>query len=284
MAAGSSVAAAELRRLQPPPVDLNALIGEIGRADLPWRRHYSEYQSGGWWTCSLLGRSADATDGAVTDNAPPLVTDALARLPVTAKLIQDMPLRYMTARLARLDPDGALWEHRDYQDLRRVARQRIHLPIETNGDAILVSGGRKFHMDLGSLWSFCPTAAHGSCNAGSRPRIHIIFDVYEDARLEHELAAAPCAAGIALPRLTRAALAAKVTALAARAAAADVAEPESLRAWERDVLSLYFACAPDEGEIYRLLEQACAERGESERARFWQSRGRLVLGAGLEDA
>ena len=118
----------ELSNALPPGFNFKDLLDEIARADIPYRRHYSEYQSGGWWTSSLLGRTADATDGAVTDTGRPVETDALDRLPLTRRFLEDLGLRYMMVRLARLDPGGALWEHRDYQDLSRASRQRIHLP------------------------------------------------------------------------------------------------------------------------------------------------------------
>ena len=184
MVEASRMTLAELPNALPPTIDLDELIREVRQANVPWARHYNEYQSGDWWTCSLLGRSADPRDGEVTDAVAPTVTDALEKLPVTRKLIDDMGLQYMMARLARLDPDGALWEHKDYQDLRRIPRQRIHLPLDTNPDAFLVSCGQRFHMGSGLLQTFSPTTAHGACNAGTRSRVHLILDVHEDEHLK----------------------------------------------------------------------------------------------------
>ena len=197
----------ELSNALPPGFNFKDLLDEIARADIPYRRHYSEYQSGGWWTCSLLGRTADATDGAVTDTGRPVETDALDRLPLTRRFLEDLGLRYMMVRLARLDPGGALWEHRDYQDLSRASRQRIHLPIDTNPGALFVSAGCRFHMKCGSLQTFRPTIAHGACNAGNHARLHLMIDVHEDAHLKKLLAGAMPLTSQSMPQLSPAALA-----------------------------------------------------------------------------
>jgi hypothetical protein len=288
MADGNRMTLMELPNALPPSFDFAELVQEVSQANIPWARHYSEYQSGDWWTCSLLGRSADARDVEVTDAVQPLVTDALEKLPVTRKLIEDMGLQYMMVRLARLDPHGALWEHRDYQDLRRVPRQRIHLPLETNSDAFLVSGGQRFHMGLASLQTFRPTTAHGACNAGTRTRAHLILDVYEDERLRKLLVHANPLPSVPLQALSAPDLAAKVRQLREslwRDEPDDEngATADSLKHWERAVLGLYFVFAVPDGELYAALEQVCLDNGDRGRADFWTARRKLVLGEGLHD-
>ena len=279
----------ELSSALPLGFNFQGLSDEIARTDIPYRQHYSEYQSGGWWTCSLLGRSADPTDGAVTDTGQPVATDALGKLPVVRRFLEDLGLRYMMVRVARLDPGGALWEHRDYQDLNRVPRQRIHLPLETNPGALIVSGGRSFHMDAGSLQTFRPTVAHGACNAGNRARLHLMIDVYEDVHLKALLAEATPLPSRAMPELSPAALADTIRCLRMTLTnrhddAERAPRPGRLAPWEQAVLGLYFAFAVAEGEIYQALEEACLEDGQRERAEFWAARRRLTLGMGLADA
>jgi hypothetical protein len=270
----------------PPGFAFESMVREVQRAGIPWSRHYGEYQSGDWWTCSLLGRSADATDGEVTDSDRPQETDALEKLPITRKLLQDLPLNYMLARLARLDPRGALWEHRDYQDLRLVPRHRIHLPLDTNPDAYLVSNGRRFHMGLASLSTFCPTTAHGACNRGDRPRVHLILDVYEDERLQNLLARATESPYALMPEISARNLAEKIRALRRVFPEGDTrtnsnAQPDFLSPWERSALGLYFEFAIPEGQLYELLEQVHLEDGNRVRSDFWAARRQLVLGKGL---
>jgi hypothetical protein len=288
MAEANRMILKELPNALPSGFSFDEMVREVTQANIPWARHYNEYQSGGWWTCSLLGRSADARDGEVSDAAEPVVTDALEKLPVTRKLIDDMGLRYMMVRLARLDPDGALWEHKDYQDLRRVPRQRIHLPLDTNPDAFLVSGGQRFHMAPASLQTFRPTTAHGACNAGAVSRVHLILDVYEDERVKKLLGHANPLPSIAMPALSARDLAEKIKHLrkslcSDKPDAENGATADSLMHWERAVLGLYFAFAVPEGELYAALEQICLDNGDLERAGFWTARRHLVLGEGIED-
>lgn len=272
------------------PSDFNfaAMVQELKRTDIPWCRHYSEYQSGGWWTCSLLGPSADAQDGRVIDNAKPVATDALLKLPITKMLLEQLDLRYMMVRLARLDANGALWEHRDYQDLRPIPRQRIHLPIYTNESAFLVFDGRRFHMDLASLWTFRPTKAHGACNLGERNRVHLIIDAYEDVRLADLIAEAKPSSATSMPELSAEQLAVKIKHIRAVQSnnhfttGGDPAV-EALARWERDVLSLYFTFTVPEGELYFALQQACADDGDFERAAYWKARKELTLGEGIRE-
>jgi hypothetical protein len=278
----------QVPKLLPTGFDFTALVAEVAAADLAWTRHYSEYQSGAWWTCTLLGRSADARDGAVTDTPTPSVTDALEQLPITREFLSGMRLCYMMARLARLDPGGALWEHKDYQDLLAVPRLRLHLPIHTNARALLVSGGRAFHMEAGSLYVFRPVDGHGACNFGDHARTHLILDVYEDAHMKDAMAQPAASCSAALPVLSAGSLADRVRNLRMahphQAVTADdpaCTRPDTLTDWERAVLGLYFEFAVGDGQLYAQLEQVCLENGDPARARFWAQRRRLVLGEGV---
>ena len=276
----------QLPNLLPPAFVLEDLVRELSHTDIPWSREYNEYQSGGWWTCSLLGRSAEATDVEVTDAPQPVATNALDKLPIMQKLLREMPLQYMMARLARLDPHSTLWEHRDYQNLRQVPRQRIHLPLQTNTNAFLVSGSRKFHMGLGKLWTFRPTIAHGSCNLGDTQRLHLIIDAYEDEFLTEQSNEATVSPSVPMARISPEDLNEKIRTLHRTLRTSDAntpenASPNSLAAWEQAVLKLYFAFAVPEGDLYHALEEVCRQEGDDARASFWTARRRLVLEDGV---
>jgi len=84
----------------------------------------------------------------------------------------------MWVRLAKLTPNSFLWEHRDYADLPRTPRRRLHLPLFTNPSAVLVTGGAQINLTAGYLWRLLPTYAHGACNLLGPDRLHLIIDVY----------------------------------------------------------------------------------------------------------
>ncbi|MEW1671206.1 hypothetical protein AB0426_28475 [Streptomyces albidoflavus] len=82
---------------------------------------YSEYQSGGWWTASLMNHSAsgDPHDVVIGDGRPE-PTSLLEAMPATARFLDGVGLDFMYVRLARLAPNSFLWEHRDYAEVLLV--------------------------------------------------------------------------------------------------------------------------------------------------------------------
>jgi hypothetical protein len=253
-------------------------------AEIPWTRHYGQYQSGGWWTCTLIGQSSDPRDGCVTDTSHPQRTEVLRKLPAIDHLLRAMGLRYMIVRLAKLDPGGALWEHRDYQDLTRASRHRIHVPLVTNPDAYLVCDGGRFHMSLGSAWTFRPISAHAACNAGTKARVHLILDVYDDNAYEALSASGWYCKPRPLPVITTAELHKRVAGLQAkrRQDPQNNGTATDLEPWEEAVLRMYFEIAAPEGELYLALASACRDGGDQRRAAFWTARRELVLGSGVD--
>jgi hypothetical protein len=147
-----------------------------------WIKEYGPYQSGGWWTLSLLNDSGVPTDVTIKD-CEPVETTLLQRMPVTRKFLSSLGFRYMWVRLARLGPNSFLWEHRDYNELSESERHRLHVPLTTNSSAALVTCGVKVHLRAGDLWRITPTHVHGACNLLGPDRIHLILDCYADEAL-----------------------------------------------------------------------------------------------------
>jgi hypothetical protein len=168
-----------------------------------------------------------------------------------------------------------LWEHVDYEDLTRVPRTRLHIPITTNPDAIIVADGRRYHLPVGHIYVMRPTSAHGACNLGSSPRVHVIIDVYDDEVLRRHMSETRTCSSRALPPLADDVLQER---LADLKPVMGGGEP-NVR--ERAVLLLYFRYQVDEGYLYTELEKAYGLIGDAERASFWAARRRLVLGTGV---
>ncbi|MEU0678086.1 aspartyl/asparaginyl beta-hydroxylase domain-containing protein [Streptomyces sp. NPDC006172] len=139
---------------------------------------YGEYQSGGWWTTSLLNHSGGPHDVVIGDGRPQ-PTSLLEEMPATARFLAGLGLNCMYVRRARLEPHSYLWEHRDYAELRDTGRHRLHIPLVTNPSAVLVTAAR-VHMAAGALRRLTPSQAHGVCNTTGPDRIHLIADVYAD--------------------------------------------------------------------------------------------------------
>jgi hypothetical protein len=254
---------------------LGRLRHEALTAPVPWKAEYGLYQSGGWWTASLMNATGNAADVTIRDCAAQ-PTGLLEHMPATAELLAELGLSYMWVRLARLEPAAFLWEHRDYGELRQVRRHRLHLPLRTNPSAFLVTGGVKVHLASGGIWRLTPTHAHGVCNLLGPDRIHLIADVYHDDAYRR-LAAKASLHGSQIEPLP----AAPPNLLNDRlAAACQLAALGFAGAAERLLLRLFYHHAMPEGAVYDLIAQMYEESGDPQTASRWLSTKNMLLTLG----
>lgn len=54
---------------------------------------------------------------------------------------------------------------------------RIHVPLVTNTDAIMTSGGESKHLPVGTVYEFHNNLDHYVENRGSSPRVHLVMDL-----------------------------------------------------------------------------------------------------------
>jgi hypothetical protein len=247
------------------PHTIERLRHEALTAPAPWKAEYGAYQSGGWWTTSLMNVSGDAADVTIGDCAA-RPTDLLDHMPATAELLAELGLSYMWVRLARLEPNAFLWEHRDYNELDAIERHRLHIPLHTNSSAFLVTSGTKVHMSGGRIWRLTPTYAHGVCNLLGPDRIHLIADVYADDNYQRlsERASLPSSAAQPLPVATHNDLADQL------AAARRLADLGYTNAAEQLLLRLFYVFALPEGTVYDLIAELYTALGDSESCRRWE--------------
>ncbi|MFD9359724.1 aspartyl/asparaginyl beta-hydroxylase domain-containing protein [Streptomyces sp. NPDC060031] len=235
---------------------------------------YGEYQSGGWWTASLMNHSTDGDPhDVVIGDGRPRPTALLDRMPVTQDFLAGLGLDYMYVRLARLEPHSYLWEHRDYAELNERGRHRLHIPLVTNPSAVLVTAGARVHMAAGSLWRLTPSRAHGVRNATGPDRLHLIADVYTDDAYR-ELAARPhlrAGDAVRLPVLT----AADRDRLMERAT--ELVSLGFVSSAEQVLLRAYYAYALPEGGAYDLIADLHTNRGADTEAARWAQAKRHLL-------
>ncbi|MFL4910655.1 aspartyl/asparaginyl beta-hydroxylase domain-containing protein [Streptomyces sp. MMS24-I2-30] len=226
---------------------------------------YGEYQSGGWWTTSLLNHSGDPHDVVIGDGRP-RPTSLLEKMPATAAFLDALGLDFMYVRLARLEPHSYLWEHRDYAELRDTGRHRLHVPLVTNPSAVLVTAGARVHMAAGALWRLTPSRAHGVCNTTGPDRLHLIADVYADDAYEALAARPHLRDGDAtdLPEMT----AADRAGLMERAG--QLAGLGFTDAAEQTLLRAFYTYALPEGGAYDLIADLHADRRADDDVLRWR--------------
>jgi hypothetical protein len=175
-----------LKRLD--PCLLARVRQELLDPNVPWQQNYSEYQSNGWHTVSLLNDTGRSVDTTIRDVVPQ-PTDLLLSLPSTRHLIESLNLQLFWARAAKLEPNSYVWEHVDYLELANKDRVRLHIPVLTNERARLVLERSSVFMAGDFLWKLDPQAVHGAANEGHACRIHLILDCLWDPKIMSALIA-----------------------------------------------------------------------------------------------
>lgn len=87
---------------------------------------------------------------------------------------------YPKAMLARLEAGHAIGRHTDGRASEPFVH-KIHVPLETNGGALMHVDGENFHLQAGHAWEINNMAPHGAVNRGKTDRIHLIFEVFDGA-------------------------------------------------------------------------------------------------------
>ncbi|MFN3523570.1 MAG: aspartyl/asparaginyl beta-hydroxylase domain-containing protein [Phenylobacterium sp.] len=123
------------------------------------------------------GRKDDFTTEAVA-NSP-----VLERLPYIASLLApEGPLGgAVYAFIFRTKPYGITRQHVDDREAW-VRTVRIHIPLVTNPEAVLLSEGRSKHLEVGEAWTFDNQVIHSVSNGG-QSRVHMIIDVQPNPKL-----------------------------------------------------------------------------------------------------
>ncbi|MGH3694442.1 MAG: aspartyl/asparaginyl beta-hydroxylase domain-containing protein [Pseudonocardiaceae bacterium] len=238
-----------------------------------WVAEYGQFQSGGWWTLSLLNDSGVPTDVTIKD-CDPVETTLLQRMPVTRKFLSSLGLRYMWARLARLGPNSFLWEHRDYAELSVSERHRLHVPLVTNSSAALVTGGVKVQLRAGYLWRLTPTHVHGACNLFGPDRLHLILDCYADEGMTWRTSNEQLneTGMVVLPAATKSQLDKHL------ATARGLASLGYERCAEKHLLRLFYEYTLPEGCVYDLIASLYDLLDRATEAESWRENKTVLLG------
>lgn len=244
---------------------LRALQREVLSIEQEWTRVYCDYHTGGWLTLSLFNSTRKATDTVIED-CDSVETDLLQALPHTAAFLKGLGFRYMWVRLAKLEPGTFFWEHRDYQELQKAGRFRLHVPVITNESAYLIIDGARIHLPVGHLWKLDPVHRHGACNFGTEARVHLLMDCYSDATLDRCLEDESLDPDwfSTLPTPPASSIADALT------AAESLAREGRDESAELSLLKLFHTYHLEEGGSYDLVSRMYTSLGEHDKSVLWQ--------------
>ena len=87
-----------------------------------------------------------------------------------------------TARimLARLLPKGSIGKHID-QNASAEVPHKIHVPIVTNDQITFVEEDTEYHLEACTAYEVNNRIPHAVTNGSNQPRVHLIFDYYDQA-------------------------------------------------------------------------------------------------------
>jgi hypothetical protein len=103
-------------------------------------------------------------------------TPLLAELPYLALVLRSLPCELRSARLLSLAPGAQVAEHVDAHHGLEHGQVRLHVPISTNPDALLLIEERPYHWEPGQLWYGDFGRRHAIRNDGETERIHLVID------------------------------------------------------------------------------------------------------------
>lgn len=115
---------------------------------------------------------------------PAMVTDLTwnAFGDVTAELVRAAtpqslgPLRERNRLLSVVMPGAVIDPHTD--ELGPDWVTRIHVPLLTNSDAMFITGDVVRRLQVGLAYEINTRERHAVWNAGSTPRVHLMFDLH----------------------------------------------------------------------------------------------------------
>ena len=88
--------------------------------------------------------------------------------------------RFAKAMFARLAAGAVIDRHRDTAR-GNLFTHKIHLPIRTSPDVMFEVDGQLAHLAAGRAYEVNNLRPHGARNPTDAPRIHFIFEVFDEA-------------------------------------------------------------------------------------------------------
>ncbi|MEU6681008.1 aspartyl/asparaginyl beta-hydroxylase domain-containing protein [Streptomyces sp. NPDC046925] len=104
-------------------------------------------------------------------------TPLMAKAPYLRQVLSELGTELRSVRLMALAPGVSVEEHSDTPLGLPYGYVRLHIPLVTNPDAVMVLDGVEQRWQPGTLWYADFERPHSLSNTGERSRIHLVADV-----------------------------------------------------------------------------------------------------------
>jgi hypothetical protein len=162
------------------------ILNTASDKNIRWDKNKS-FEGSYWWTFPFCFRFSEyqnkmleSTSGWITE-----LKDLYTLLcPIFKKVEELRPdLEIFYTEVNYILPGESIKPHRD-NGAGLEARHwylgstcRIHVPLVTNTDAIMTSGGESKHLPVGTIYEFHNNLIHYVENKGNSPRVHLVMDL-----------------------------------------------------------------------------------------------------------
>lgn len=168
-----------------------ARIFQIGNV----KEEYSEYRFGIWKNYVLWNGTGSRKDTLFRGPQGGAFRTELGRqLPyINAMLEENFDTGKVKMVRANLLQDALLIPHRDYVEFKEDSERlvRLHIPIQTNPQALHSESEQVFHMRKGEVWLLSVEHVHSACNPSDNPRLSIVIDFCADGASPESLLKRP---------------------------------------------------------------------------------------------
>lgn len=170
-----------------PAFDADRLAHELASVTShPWqhqRTHYAADHIGpdtptDWRVLPLRSPGGDPTriDPGGPGPDPYATTHWLDQMPYLRDILAEIPAPLNAVRLLALGPGAASQPHRDPKYALERGMVRLHIPIVTHPDAVLVLDGAEHRWQPGEFWYGDFSREHKVANTGPVRRVHTVID------------------------------------------------------------------------------------------------------------
>ncbi|WP_406385608.1 aspartyl/asparaginyl beta-hydroxylase domain-containing protein [Streptomyces sp. NBC_01618] len=131
----------------------------------------------GEWTGLTLYEQGGGVGGEAARLLPYAPTPALERAPYLAELLDGLDCPKLLVRLLTLPPGADIGEHNDAGSTFQFGSLRLHVPLVTHDQVVMVIDGERMSWKPGELWWGDFSRPHWLRNDSDLTRVHMVIDV-----------------------------------------------------------------------------------------------------------